>query len=150
MQHRGLNATRSRLEHAVLALADQDDDDGTLLRHDARELLHVIGLVADTPGAATTDRVSDLLSRGQALIERVRAYADRAGVYLGSGTMSETQVLSSEDVLRMLAEMRPGATEPPPALLPALIEAAEGPEPRHDTVPAPADTAAELPEEDER
>ena len=95
-------------------------------------------------------RASELLSRGHALIERVRLYAEVSGIYLPSGTMSDTRVMSSTEVLQALAEMRPGATEPPPELLHAIIEAAEGPEHRHDTVPVPAppETLAEFEDEE--
>ena len=116
---------RIRLDHALLALAEQDDVDGTLLRQDTRSLLNVIVLILDTKGAATPDRVPVVLSRGHALIERIRLYADVHNVYLPSGTMSETQIISTETIRQMLAEMHPGANEPPAELMPSIVEAFE-------------------------
>ena len=129
-----LSPLRIRLEHALLALGELDDDTGTHIRHDVRGLLGVIGLVIDTPGAATAERISGVMSRGHALIARVRAYADVTGLYLPSGTMSETVVLTSAEILRALAEMEPGATEPPTALQDVIAEAQLA----HDTIPSPA------------
>jgi hypothetical protein len=121
---RTLSGLQARLEHILLALIDQRDDDGTLLRHEARALLGTVSLMLDS-ATGVEEQFGIVVARGVSIVERVREYAEREGVYLGPGTMSETLVMSPEEVKRALsASMRPGDTEPPRDIV-AMIEDAQ-------------------------
>ena len=125
-----LSSVRVRLEHVLLTLLDQRDDDGTLLRHEVRALLGVAELMRDVPGAD----LDAVVERMKILVSHVREYAEREGIYLGSGTMSETVVMSLEDVRRAMGT---GSTAPPPSVA-ELIAEAQGlsPESEHPAPPS--------------
>ena len=136
-----LSSIRVRLEHTLLALLEQRDDDGTLLRHEVRHLLGVVELMEDAPSA----EFDEVVLRSRDLVSRVRVYAEREGVYLGPGTMSETLVMSLADVHRA---MTPGSTAPPPEVA-ALIAEAQSVGDVADTVPPSRETIPD-PEEKEQ
>lgn len=145
--NRTLASLRARLEHILLALIDQRDDDGTLLRHDARALLGTISLMLDAP-QVVEEQFKVVFERCRVIVEGVRAYAEREGVYLGPDTMSETLVMSPEEVRRALErKMRPGDTEPPRDVLEMIADAQSFDEEAFPTSPPSRET---MPDPDEK
>ena len=83
---------------------------------------------------ASTIEGEKVVERMKILVSHVREYAEREGIYLGSGTMSETVVMSLEDVRRAMGT---GSTAPPPSVA-ELIAEAQGlsPESEHPAPPS--------------
>lgn len=141
-----VQALQGLVERIVRFLMDRSDEPGVLLRHEGRGLLCAAkiiesAMVAGAERESDLDELRSLVERGRALLDKTRRYAGELGLPFLVVPASplpgspETHRFTEVELRALIAGMPPGATEPPPRVAEAALEAQMlG---RYSTVPSP-------------
>lgn len=144
----GIRGVLDRLELLLEGCHEDDSADQLLcsLKSISRKIVIVEAGIREVEAEA-----SEMIEAGVALVERVKLYAKATerGAWFDVDTPApsdtDTIVLSSTEILSLIQQMPKGASEPPPAVIEAALEAQF----IAATIPCPRETLPEFPDDEE-